>query len=110
MRTFMPAGWSRSIFMAITLPPWQMFISAEDAATIPAIAIGRLETMCNGLGTLWTGFCKQIEARGSKPPMARIAVISFVPVLRDLVRRQQDCGRECNQIQRFGEKDCDLSR
>jgi hypothetical protein len=70
----------------------------------------RLETMCNGLGTLWTGFCEQIKARGSKPPMARIAVISFVPVLRDLERRQRDCGRECNQVQRFGEKDCDLSR
>jgi len=34
--------------------------------------------------TLWTGFCEQIEARGSKPLMAGIAVISFVPVLRDL--------------------------
>jgi|SRR6516162_6570912 len=41
-------------------------------------------TLCNRLGGLWTGFCEQIEARGSKPPMAGIAVISFVPVLRDL--------------------------
>jgi len=43
-----------------------------------------ISMMCNGLETLWTGFCEQIEARGSKPTMAGIAVISFVPVLRDL--------------------------
>jgi hypothetical protein len=40
MRTFMPAGWIRSIFMAIAHLPSQMFIGAEDAATIVAIAIG----------------------------------------------------------------------
>jgi hypothetical protein len=84
-----------------------MIVSLISHAMSSTLASGMLSS---DPGTLWTGFCEQIEARGSKPPMARIAVISFVPVLRDLVRRQRDCGRECNQIQRFGEKDCDLSR
>src|SRR5262249_22859804 len=81
-----------------------IFVSCLGGAQLPS------GTLCNGLGTLWTGFCEQIEARGSKPPMAGIAVISFVPVLRDLERRQRDCGRECNQVQLIGEKDCDPSR
>src|SRR5262249_51438632 len=38
-RTFMPAGWIRSIFIAI-LSPQQMFIGAEDASTIPALQSG----------------------------------------------------------------------
>jgi hypothetical protein len=84
-----------------------MIVSLISHAMSSTLASGMLSS---DPGTLWTGFCEQIEARGSKPPMAGIAVISFVPVLRDLVRRQRDCGRECNQIQRFGEKDCDLSR
>ena len=39
MRTLMPSGWIRSIFMATLCLPSQVFGGAEDAATIAAIAI-----------------------------------------------------------------------